>query len=219
MSIIHMSGNKHQTKEVEFRRYNRSESVVFLKTKERFGELSNMAAGFPVLVNGSRANTVEAVYQACRFPHRPDLQELIFAQNSPMTAKMKVKPFRSISRSDWNNVRIRCMRWSLQLKLAYNFAEFSRILKDTGNKPIVELSTKDRFWGAEPIDDNTLVGANVLGRLLMQLRNDVIEHPENHHRIVDPPAIDEFLFFGRATERAITRTGIVEGRHAIASEG
>lgn len=212
-----MSGNKRQTKEVDFRKYDRSQSAVFLKTKEKFGELSNMAAGFPVLVNGCRASTVEAVYQACRFPHRPDLQEMIFAQNSPMTAKMKAKPFRSISREDWDNVRVRCMRWSLQLKLAYNFTSFSQILASTGNMPIVELSTKDRFWGASPVDDTTLVGANVLGRLLMQIRSDVFEKPEIHHRTVEAPPIDGFLFFGRPVERAITRTNIREDSHAIAS--
>ena len=34
------------------REYDRTKSAVFLKTKDRFGALSNMACGFPLHVNG-----------------------------------------------------------------------------------------------------------------------------------------------------------------------
>ena len=71
------------------RKYDRASSVVFRKTDEPFGGLSNMASGFPLSLNGSRILTSEALYQACRFPHRPEVQRLIIEQKSPMTAKMK----------------------------------------------------------------------------------------------------------------------------------
>ena len=74
------------------RTYDRPESVVFLKTKDAFGGLSNMASGFPLSVNGIHIRTCEALYQACRFPHLPEVQELIIAQKSPMTAKMTPEP-------------------------------------------------------------------------------------------------------------------------------
>src|SRR2546426_7568195 len=38
---------------------------------------------------------------------------------------------------------------------------------------IVEDSRKDDFWGAKASDEGTLVGMNVLGRLLMELREDL----------------------------------------------
>ncbi|MDT8265677.1 NADAR family protein, partial [Roseomonas sp. DSM 102946] len=110
------------------RTYDRATSVVFLKTKEAFGGLSNMAGGFPLRVNGVRILTSEALYQACRFPHLPDVQKLIIAEASPMTAKMKGKPHRSNSRPDWGAVRVKIMRWCLRVKLIQNFAEFSRLL-------------------------------------------------------------------------------------------
>ena len=53
------------------REYERSNAVVFLKTSEAFGGLSNMAPGFPLCVNGIAIRTSEALYQACRFPHVP----------------------------------------------------------------------------------------------------------------------------------------------------
>ncbi|MBK9605995.1 MAG: hypothetical protein IPO58_06030 [Betaproteobacteria bacterium] len=56
------------------RTYDRASSVVFLKTDAPFGGLSNMAGKFPLWVNGIRILTSEALYQACRFPHRPEVQ-------------------------------------------------------------------------------------------------------------------------------------------------
>ena len=37
---------------IESREYTRANAAAFLKTKEEFGGLSNMAAGFPLRVNG-----------------------------------------------------------------------------------------------------------------------------------------------------------------------
>ena len=111
----------------QVRTYTRAESVVFLKTAEPFGGLSNMARGYPIRVNGIRILTSEALYQACRFPHLPDVQRMIIGENSPMTAKMKSKPHRKDTRPDWDRVRVKVMRWCLRMKLAQNWASFSEI--------------------------------------------------------------------------------------------
>ena len=179
----------------QFRTYNRESSIVFLKTKERFGGLSNMAPGFPLLVNGVRIRTSEALYQACRFPHMPDVQRLIINERSPMTAKMRSKPYRKVSRSDWNAVRVKIMRWSLRVKLAQNWREFGRLLLATGDRPIVEQSRKDDFWGAKVAESGSLVGMNVLGRLLMELRELLKSGEADQLHTVEPLAIPEFLLF------------------------
>ncbi|MFN9866243.1 MAG: DUF1768 domain-containing protein, partial [Pseudanabaena sp.] len=86
----------------ESRTYNRLECITFRKTAEKFGGLSNMAGGYLLNVNGVKILTSEALYQACRFPHLPEVQRLIIAERSPMTAKMKSKPYRDNSRVDWD---------------------------------------------------------------------------------------------------------------------
>lgn len=177
----------------ERRTYIRTECAVFRKTAEAFGGLSNMASGFPVRVNGVHILTVEALYQACRFPHRPEVQRKIIEQRSPMTAKMVSKPFRNDSRPDWDCVRVKIMRWVLRLKLAMHWTQFSELLLSTDDQPIVEDSRRDDFWGAVPIDDITLIGKNVLGRLLMELREEVKQGVEL--RRVEPPSISDFLLF------------------------
>src|SRR5689334_15314566 len=98
--------------------YRRADCVVFRKTREEWGGLSNMAAGFPLRVNDVPILTSEALYQACRFPHLPEVQQLILDQKSPMAAKMVGKPYRKQSRLDWNRVNVDMMRWSLRVKLA-----------------------------------------------------------------------------------------------------
>jgi type I restriction enzyme, S subunit len=184
----------------QVRTYDPSASVVFLKTNERFGGLSNMAPGFPLRVNGVRIRTSEALYQACRFPHMPEVQQLIIGENSPMTAKMRSKPYRRVSRHDWDFVRVKIMRWCLRVKLAQNWREFGRLLLATGHRPIVEQSRKDDFWGAKVADDGTLVGMNVLGRLLMELREQLKGDEAEGLRFIEPLAISEFLLFGQPIE-------------------
>ncbi|MFA6031435.1 MAG: NADAR domain-containing protein [Myxococcota bacterium] len=184
----------------QVRTYDPSASVVFLKTNERFGGLSNMAPGFPLRVNGVRIRTSEALYQACRFPHLPDVQRKIIDEHSPMTAKMRSKPFRKDSRPDWDAVRVKIMRWCLRVKLALNWREFGRLLLATGDRPIVEQSRKDDFWGAKVAEDGSLIGMNVLGRLLMELREQLKGDEAESLRFIEPLAISEFLLFGQPIE-------------------
>jgi putative DNA methylase len=180
----------------ELRMYSRQDSVVFRKTNERFGGLSNMASGFPVAVNGIRILTCEALYQACRFPHKPEVQRLVIQQTSPMTAKMKSKLYRKDTRSDWDKVRVNIMRWCLRVKLAQNWQRFSELLLATGDRPIVEESRKDDFWGAKTTGDGTLMGMNVLGRLQMELRDELRSPKAELLMRVEPPPVPQILLYG-----------------------
>lgn len=181
----------------EYRTYKRSECAVFLRTAEHFGGLSNMAGGYVLFVNGVRVPTSEALYQACRFPHMPEVQKLIIGQTSPMTAKMKSKPYRKDSRPDWDAVRVKVMRWCLHVKLVQHWEKFGDLLLSTGNMPIVEMSYRDQFWGAKPVDAETLSGMNVLGRLLVELRERLRE-PETYRLwIVEPLSLPQFLFLNK----------------------
>ncbi len=179
------------------RSYLRREAVVFHKTRERWGELSNMASGFPLIVVGSVWPSSEALYQACRFPDLPDVQLLIAQQTSAMAAKMRSKPHRSSTREDWTQIRVRVMRWVLRVKLAQHMNTFGNVLLATGDASIVERSGKDRYWGAIESEDGTLEGENVLGRLLMELREELRTRSRDELSIVTPPRVDHFLLLGR----------------------
>ncbi|MCA1402694.1 NADAR family protein [Bradyrhizobium sp. BRP56] len=178
----------------------------FRTTTGEFGPLSNMAPGFPIVVLNVRIATAEALYQACRYPNEPDVQRLILDQLSPMTAKMKSKKYHSRTRNDWNDVRVNVMRWCLRIKLSQNWSRFGAVLERTQDKPIVEESTKDDFWGAKPAEDGTLVGMNVLGRLLMELRQQYREVQSGKVDQLQYPDISHFLLFGRPLDKIPTRS-------------
>lgn len=168
-----------------------------------------MAGGFPLAVNAIPIRTSEALYQACRFPHMPDVQRQVIEEKSPMSAKMVTKPYRSNSRPDWDEVRVDIMRWVLQVKLAQNWSKFCELLLRTGDRSIVEHSRRDPFWGARPIDAETLVGSNVLGRLLKQLRERVIHAVVKELDVdsllkVEPLEISDFLLYGQPIEQINT---------------
>jgi predicted NAD-dependent protein-ADP-ribosyltransferase YbiA (DUF1768 family) len=57
---------------------------------------------------------------------------------------------------------------------------FGKELAETGDKNIVENSAKDSFWGAIPNEAKTqFIGINALGRLLMELREDLFTNNLN----------------------------------------
>ncbi|HCG7260516.1 TPA: NADAR family protein [Vibrio parahaemolyticus] len=184
-------------KQHEKKQYDIRNAAAFKKTTEQWGGLSNMAGGFPVVVNCVAIKSVEALYQACRFPHLPDVQEKILTQGSPMTAKMVGKPFREHSRDDWLAVRILVMKWCLRVKLAQNWDEFSSLLLSTQDMQIVEISNKDDFWGAKPVEQNLYVGVNALGRLLMELREQVIHNKKERFMVVPPLNIPQFKLYNQ----------------------
>ncbi|HAS3638401.1 TPA: NADAR family protein [Vibrio cholerae] len=181
----------HQMKQYDIRN-----AVSFKKTTEKWGELSNMCAGFPVVVNDIPIKSVEALYQACRFPNLPDVQRKILEQSSPMTAKMVGKPHLAETRKDWDQVRVLIMKWILRVKLAQNWDTFSKVLLDTADKEIVELSDKDSFWGAKPLDGSIFLGVNALGRLLMELREHIKVNNKEKFMSVAPLKIDNFKLYG-----------------------
>lgn len=179
------------------RRYEKNECIFFRKTKEDWGGLSNMAGGYRLNVDGVDILTSEALYQACRFPHLPEVQKLILEQRSPMTAKMVGKPHRDNTRADWLQVRIKIMKWCIRIKLLNNIKKFGDLLLATKDLPIVEWSRKDEFWGAKLYEEKYFIGTNALGRLLMELREEVKANKGVFSDGLEPLEIKEFSLLGK----------------------
>lgn len=193
----------------EQRQYDIRHAAFFKKTTEQWGELSNMAAGFPLCVNGISIRSTEALYQACRFPKHPELQRLIISQTSPMTAKMVGKPHRGKTRDDWEQKKVLIMKWCLRVKLCQNWDKFYKVLKESEGKDIVEISNKDAYWGAKPDKDHICLGVNALGRLLMELREQVLTNRKERFMSVRPIDIKNFDLFGVPIDIVYSDTDIV----------
>ena len=192
----------------QVRTYQQSKVVSFRRTREKYGGLSNMAAGFPIEVNGVRLATSEALYQACRFPDRPDVQRIVVEQRSPMSAKMKGRRYIKHTRSDWQKIRVNVMRWCLRVKLAQNWDTFGSLLLSTDSCPIVEHSRKDDFWGAK-LGDGVLKGMNILGRLLVELRDELKGPSKEKLMTVEPPQVPDFFLYGQPIRGVESKGGQV----------
>ena len=99
-------------------------------------------------------------------------------------------------RKDWENIKIPVMEWCINLKLLNNLETFGKLLFELEDKPIVEFSKKDNFWGAIPdITGEILTGTNTLGKLLKILYDKCIDGFDPHLR----PIIEilDFNFYGK----------------------
>jgi ribA/ribD-fused uncharacterized protein len=154
--------------------YNIEESCVFCKVKEKWGTFSNMGNELGVVVNNVRIKNTEALYQASRFPDHPEIQKLIIESHSGMSAKMISKKYRKeYTRNDWDIVKFDIMKYCVELKLYQNWNYLKPMLLETGNKPIVELSHKDTYWGTVKLDENRVRGHNVLGNIWNEIKKDL----------------------------------------------
>ena len=89
---------------------------------------------------------------------------------------MKAKAFakRGVERADWREIAVDVMRFCLNHKYQ-NSAEFRQALADSGDRYIVEDESnrkkKPDSWGAVlDTATNEYYGKNIMGRLLMELR-------------------------------------------------
>ena len=173
--------------------------AVFRRSREKWGEFSNMTGGFPIHVNGIRFQSSEGLYQAMKFPHSPIRQKAIAAAHNGYAAKTVAYQLGEQPDSEWDNHRVDAMRIALAFKLAQNPA-FGTILLNTGDYDIIESSSRDSFWGATPVP-NGLQGANILGKLLMELRTCL------RHTDVKTPALAAQIFAADASHRQFLLDG------------
>ena len=128
-----------------------------------------------------------AVYQAAEFAAHPDIQPRIAeAPTAREAATIGRTPGLGID-PGWNAQRVDVMRWVLRVKREANAAEIDAVLAETGDRPIVEVSIRDPWWGAKLVADR-YEGNNVLGRRWMELRQHLRE---------DDPAARSCAWTGR----------------------
>lgn len=182
---------------VEHRVYRSSEVASFRFTNAPGGFLSNFAPGFPIDIPCAEdritLDSTETLYQVMKFTHRPDLQQSLIEaasahRNPPRGGKDFARQHNGDVHPDWSKgLSIVAMRYALRLKLAQHRHMALDALSWAGDRPIVEYSSRDDFWGAKPAGDGTLRGANVLGRLWMEIRQNLSADPHYGRFTVPAP--------------------------------
>lgn len=120
----------------------------------------------PLTVSGITYPTLEHAFQAAKTEDQ-QLRSRIAALPTPAGAK---RAGRTLAlRPNWDELRIRAMRWLLLQKFAPG-TELAQRLIDTGTAELIEGNTwGDRYWGTV-----NGVGENWLGRLLMERREGLV---------------------------------------------
>lgn len=125
--------------------------------------LSNFESA-PIFYDGLYYPTVEHAYQAAKTLNMTERKETFTGECTPKQAKRRGRQV--ILRSDWENVKVPIMYELLLLKFT-TYPELAQKLLQTYPAVLIEGNYwKDTFWG---VCDG--VGANMLGKLLMKVRD------------------------------------------------
>jgi ribA/ribD-fused uncharacterized protein len=143
-----------------------SETIRFYSTKEAYGCFSNFAA-YPIVLGGKIWPTSEHYFQAQKFEDALH-QEAIRAEKSPMVAARMGRSRSKKLRADWESVKDSVMLEAVRAKCDQH-QDVRATLLATGDALLVEHTENDCYWG----DGGDGSGKNVLGRILMQVRDEM----------------------------------------------
>lgn len=148
--------------------------IAFTETDGQYDWLSN-ASAHSIRWNGSTYKTAEHLFQSMRFDGMPGVQKEICEQASPLTAKSVAKKYRGLLASPIENDLL-LMRRVVRFKLIYNPDLIRRLIGTEGD--IIEDSSNRKagtglLWGAAKQADGTWDGENHLGRIWMELRDEL----------------------------------------------
>lgn len=178
------------------RQYDPEHCAVFYRTKEMWGELSNMNGRFPFQMGELKVISNEHLYQALRFSGNDALQALVLNAAFAMLSKRVAYEPQNIIHTipGWKSgLNLRAMKFCLQAKLYVHRHDLSIVFKQANGRPIVEKSMKDQFWGAMPQTDGMLVGDNQLGEMWSDVWSDFVTSEGN----INVEHTHELLLFGK----------------------
>lgn len=147
-------------------------SIHRFKGEYRF--LSSMHEGKPIKTDDGPAETVEHGYQASKFIRKEDRLYILAAEHGVRAKKRSeaIKEQGAPVREDWDEVKDEIMEKFQKAKF-HPGSLLAKKLVDTYPETIIEgNSWGDTYWG---VDLETGEGENRLGKLLMSIRQELIE--------------------------------------------
>lgn len=152
-------------------RYPADRCVCIRKVAEEWGVLGNFART-PLVVGGVTFKNSEQLFQLMKFKDEEPVKAVYHAGNPKYTSKHWEKTHR---RHDWGAIIVDAMKFCLATKYEQS-EDFRNALAQTVGMYIVEDQTSfpkktADTWGTKFVG-NEYVGPNLLGRLLMELRDN-----------------------------------------------
>jgi ribA/ribD-fused uncharacterized protein len=141
-------------------------TINFYSTTGEYGCFSNFSK-HAIHLKGKRWPTTEHYFQAQKFAgteHEEEVRKCKTAREAANMGRDRKRPLRR----DWESVKEKVMLEALRAKFTQH-EDLKEILLGTGDAKLVEHTTNDSYWG----DGGDGSGKNRLGRLLMQLRDEL----------------------------------------------
>ena len=157
------------------REYPATQTAAFCKVAEEWGILGNFAPT-PIVVDGVLFDCTEKLFQVMKFADA-ESRRIIYAQKG-QPIKMMAKHQEKVGavREDWGRIFIDIMKFCLMQKYA-QCEVFRKELERSKGLFIVERQANPRrpagAYSAKLSEDGkTWTGPNIMGRLLMELRDN-----------------------------------------------
>ncbi len=152
-------------------KYPAPECAAFKKAKDEWGLLCNFG-NTPVEVNGVTFKNVEQLYQLMKFKDKEKLFEIYAKNGLPIKWAAKSGEKEHLRREDWGEMLVDAMKFCLQKKYDQNKA-FRQKLEASKGLFIVEVDARSKptTWSTT-LHDGIYEGPNLMGRLLMELRDN-----------------------------------------------
>jgi ribA/ribD-fused uncharacterized protein len=142
-------------------------TICFYGPDDKHGYLANFSR-HPIAMGGIVWSTVEHFFHAQKFILCKEVFEAILIADSPAKAKQIGKKFRERRRSDWRAIRQGVMKMAIEAKFLQH-PDLAMNLLATDKRMIVEQANDDWYWGC----GYNGRGLNVMGRIIMQVRNQL----------------------------------------------
>ena len=157
------------------------EYTLFFGPEGENGHFSNWHV-HPFAVDGETFNCVEQYMMAAKAREfgDADMRAKIMKSTKPRAHKRFGRRVRGFVQNTWEKRRVSVVRAALRAKYASSTSPLGRRLLATGDRVIAEASPYDKIWGTgraathkwarEPAH---WLGTNLLGRLLMERRDEL----------------------------------------------
>ena len=157
-------------------RYPKDKTVAFCSVDQPWGLFSNFGRT-PLMVDGVPFDCTEKLFQIMKFTD--DVSRKAIYSVKGQTIKMKAKHFEKAGtvRPDWGEIIVDAMKFCLMEKYRQNEAFREELDRSRGLYIVEDQTTFPKkspdTWGVKlSADGSEFVGPNLMGRLLMELRDN-----------------------------------------------
>ena len=157
-------------------RYPKDKTVAFCSVDQPWGLFSNFGRT-PLVVDGVPFDCTEKLFQIMKFTD--DVSRKAIYSVKGQTIKMKAKHFEKAGtvRPDWGEIIVDAMKFCLMEKYRQNEAFREELDRSRGLFIVEDQTTFPKkspdTWGVKlSADGSEFVGPNLMGRLLMELRDN-----------------------------------------------